>query len=168
MIRNCLKANIYSSFLILNRNKCASKFVRLGVVCMAIAFIAVLVAVTIFKTMPYGRRSTNTIELKGGWRKFFIWSSTPFQIYLDTQAMIVKAIFSTTHIPNDDRQSLKIKNINDITNQVRFLMNYLFASFFYSLAAAKKSARNSDSCCQCLFSPKYSSMVNWIQFVNIL
>jgi hypothetical protein len=39
---------------------------RLGVGCVAIAFLAILVAVAILKTVPNVRKSIDTIEMKGG------------------------------------------------------------------------------------------------------
>jgi hypothetical protein len=60
------KPNIYDRLFILNRNIWKFSLLRLGVGCLAVAFLAMLVAVTILKSMPNIRKSISTIETKEG------------------------------------------------------------------------------------------------------
>jgi hypothetical protein len=55
------------------------------------------------------------------------------------QEIALKAIFSTTHMSDNESQSMNIKNIDDITNQVGHLLNSLFVFFFCFLVVAYKT-----------------------------
>jgi hypothetical protein len=63
---NTIKTYTYDSLLILNRNKWNFSLLRLGAGCLMIAFLAILVTVTIYKSAPNNRKLIRTTERKEG------------------------------------------------------------------------------------------------------
>ncbi|UJR23071.1 hypothetical protein I4U23_026095 [Adineta vaga] len=105
----------YTTCTTLNRKQTSKQsnprscnMLRLGIGFVMIAFFSLLGAVTIWKTIPNHQKSV-TAALK--------------EDVLDMQKVVLKAMFSTTYLSENENLLVKINNLDDITNQLNTKLN---------------------------------------------
>ncbi|CAF3452688.1 unnamed protein product [Rotaria socialis] len=94
-------------------SKWKSNLMRLGITGFGIVILATLVSVAIFKSVHHGKQSMDS-DTKD----------------TDMQEILLKAIFSTNHVLDDELRSLKITNTDNITDQLNAILNAKMISIF--------------------------------------
>jgi len=108
------------------RNKRKVNFFRLGVTCLAMAFLAIVATVAVAKWFPHTEKSMSATETKE-----------------DAEEMIFKAMFSTNYIPANETQSLDITNldhmINGLNTKTEKNQIQVIRAFFHPYSPSKKT-----------------------------